>query len=234
MLYSLGRFVHQFIPQYCIGCKTPISLSMHGICEQCLDQIEYSRSNCPICSSFINGESDCSVCTEREFYIDKHISITEYSGIIKKMLHAVKFDNNRHVIKQINKLICQTLKAANIIFDFITEVPIEKQNKWQRGYNQSGLMAKAAAKAVNMPFVKTLKINKSSKNQKELNYSDRFIAIIDKYNCIATHLIQDKAILIIDDVFTTGATLNECARVLKKDGASPVFSISLARVRKIA
>ena len=77
-----------------------------------------------------------------------------------------------------------------------------------------------------------LKINKRYKSQKELSYSHRFITIIGKFSLKEKKDISGKNILIADDVFTTGATLNECARVLKENGAAKVYTISIARVRK--
>ena len=233
MLHQIKSFFNQFFPQYCVHCKKPVLITDNTLCSQCLGEIEYTQNCCPRCSSYTEEQSYCEICNDREFYIDKHISIAEYTGVIKNIVYALKFKNNVSIMHHINHIMLNAAGEFKIKSDIITCVPIEKKNKWRRGFNQSQLMAVALANSMQISFLNLLKINKKFKNQKELSYTNRFLAIIDKYALQKNQDLSGKQILIVDDVFTTGATLNECARVLKNNGAEKVYTISLARVRKI-
>jgi competence protein ComFC len=104
-----------------------------------------------------------------------------------------------------------------------------KKKERARGYNQSALIAEGIAKALGKPFKLLLREKENSMVQRDLNYTERFINVIDRYEIIENSRIIDKNILVVDDVFTTGATLNECSRSLITGGAEKVFTFALAR-----
>ena len=112
--------------------------------------------------------------------------------------------------------------------DIVTSVPINRIKKWRRGFNQSELIAKAVAERMGKQYRILLKDRYKFKTQKKLSYRDRFLNILNRYKIINEKFIRGKNILVIDDIFTTGATLNECARILLSAGASKVYSLTMA------
>ena len=106
---------------------------------------------------------------------------------------------------------------------------MNRVKKWERGFNQSELIAKRLSATLNKPYLSILKEKSSYKTQKTLGYRERFLNIMDRYKIQNIKKIKGKNILIIDDVFTTGATINECARIIKSFGAENVYSLTIAR-----
>jgi predicted amidophosphoribosyltransferase len=98
-----------------------------------------------------------------------------------------------------------------------------------RGYNQSELLAVSMSKASGIPFLRLLREKKGSSHQREFSSSARYINVIDRYETLGEYNLSEKTILLIDDVFTTGATINECSRILSSAGVRSVFSLTVAR-----
>lgn len=114
-------------------------------------------------------------------------------------------------------------------FDVITWVPIHGRRKWKRGYDQSELLAQRIGNKLGMPCVKLLKKVRHTKAQSGLNgESERRANVLGAYALLPDVQVEGKRILLVDDVVTTGATLSECARILRMAGAVQVFCVTLA------
>ena len=114
-------------------------------------------------------------------------------------------------------------------YDIIGAVPIHKKRKDERGYNQSELIAKELAKSIpNLEYKKILTKTKNNKRQSELNKEERIQNVKDVYEIQNKPIIKNKKIVLFDDIYTTGNTVNECSRVLKENGAKEVLAITLA------
>ncbi len=228
-MISLYGFLSDLIfPSKCIGCGTPVPLNRHNVCSECLDNIDYVKECCTKCSGIITN-GNCTICSDRIFYPEKNISITDYNGVIRKMLRNYKFKKNRRIKSHLSAIACRKLLCEQIDADLITFVPINKKKKARRGYNQSELISKIIAKKMNLKHIKLLEERKPVKSQKTLGYRERFLNVINRYYTVNSKSIKGKNVLIIDDIFTTGATINECARILLEAGASKVFSLTIAR-----
>ncbi len=220
-------------PSHCISCGKSISFNQYNVCTDCLHSVSSITSplNCQICDGMLMDKT-CPFCSQREIYIDKNISLFEYSGSIKIMLQNLKFNHMKLLYKPICSRIGKELDRITIKPDIITYVPMNRRKKWKRGYNQAELFAKEIGKMMNIPLVSLLKEAKTSKKQSDLQYTDRFLHVIDRYSVKQSKDCKNKKILLVDDIFTTGATINECARLLKKNGAAYVFSLTVARSGK--
>ncbi|MBN2401082.1 MAG: ComF family protein [Spirochaetes bacterium] len=119
------------------------------------------------------------------------------------------------------------------LIDVVTCVPINRKKKAERGFNQSEVIARELAKNIQKAYHPFLREKHNYKTQRKLGYRDRFLNILGRYAVKNPDLnrkyIKGKKIIIIDDVFTTGATINECARILKSFGADRVYSLTIAR-----
>jgi len=215
-------------PCRCVSCGDPVSSSMNHLCLKCRSSMTVPENACSICSGTVN-DGLCSICGDRMFYPAAHASLFHYEKVSKAAIHSLKFDGMKHIYKIFIPFICKKMEEFNVKFDIITSVPMNRKKLVKRGYNQSKLLAKGVCRKTGIDFYELLEEQKNTMQQRSLNYSERFINVIDRYETVNNAKFQNKVILLIDDVFTTGATINECSRKLILSGASKVFSITLVR-----
>jgi len=225
MLYSILDILS---PSHCVICGKPVSSPEYNICKSCADNIKLIKDGCPVCSGSVK-DGYCKICSERTFYPTKNITLAEYSGVMKELLHKLKFNGMRRLHVPIGLLAMKELSRQDVRADIITSVPMNARKRWKRGFNQSELIAKLISKKSNIPYRTLLKEKRKTVTQRELGLRHRFINVINRYRVIKGAIIQNRSVLILDDVFTTGATINECARILRAAGARDVFSITIAR-----
>lgn len=217
-------------PTRCVVCGAPISLIDNCLCLSCLNSIEYISTKCEICS----GEVDhgcCTICSNKKWYISKNLALAEYTGTIKEVLHIYKFQGRKRLHKQLGNLAYRELIERNLDYDLLTSVPMNRAKKWKRGYNQSELIAWELARRTGKKYCSILVERPGSRTQKELRYNERFLNILDRYEIKNESAMEGKRVLLIDDVITTGATINECARILRLHGAVEVYSLTIARAQ---
>jgi len=193
-----------------------------------MEDILFVSGQCEICSGEL-ADNICSICSGRKLFIDKNIAVAEYSGVMKEVLHHYKFNKNRRLSGLIAELVYGKVIQYADLFDLITCVPIDRKKKWDRGFNQCELIAKAIGKRLKKEYCPVLKEKHHNAAQRKLRYRERFLNVLGRYRIHKARRITGKNILIIDDIFTTGATINECARILKASGAGKVYSLTIAR-----
>ena len=185
-------------------------------CKNCKRKLEYYKSDC--------REFVC-----KGVYFDALIFSYKYQNIIRSLLLSFKFSNKSYLYS----LLAQELKSRIkdfcvskcIKIDYIISVPISYQRYLERGYNQSFLLAKAVSKHIDVPLIRFCLIKiKHNKRQSELNHSLRVANTQGVYTITIKSIIKNKTILLIDDIYTTGATINECSRLLKEAGAKCVIA----------
>lgn len=178
--------------------------------------------------------------TETGFYrknFNEHIYFFKYEGLIRKQILDYKFNGKSYKYKMLSNFIIKNFilndkKAFQILsdYDIIIPVPISKKRLRERGYNQSELIAKEIARSLKIKLEKgclykiknTIEQSKLDKKQRENNINDVYI-IKNKEN------IVNKKILLLDDIFTTGNTVNECSRVLRQANPSKIGIITIAK-----
>ena len=165
-------------------------------------------------------------------YFNKHAYIFKYRGKIRELLIDYKFNNKAYLYKTFSYVI---LNNPNIItfmneYEVIIPVPIHKQRYNHRGYNQSELIAKEISKCLSTKFLSNVLIKtKNNSAQSSLNKIERFSNVKDVYKIKNINLIKGKKILLIDDIYTTGNTVNECSKVLKESGATEIGILTISK-----
>ena len=198
---------------------------------------------CGICGK-INKKHLCVKCANRikkyeiyriekvnNKYFDYQIKVLKYENEIRSKIIDYKFNEKAYLYKTFGKITLNNEKIYSFLkkYDIMLCVPMYISKKMQRGYNQSELIAKEIArttgfKYINRNLVKIKNTKKQStltKNQREENVKNAFVVKnVDK--------IKNKKIILFDDIYTTGSTVNECSKVLKKAGAKEIVVLTLA------
>ena len=215
-------------PAYCVSCNRPVSNAMNGVCNECRNRVEYVHGGCSRCGA----ESDaltCDICADRIFFPSRSLIVAEYRGVMKDAVCALKFHGAPCVSGFLASRGKTLLHDEGIIPDIVTCVPMNRAKKKKRGYNQAELSARQLASLMELPFGLFLRENNGMMSQKKLSVRERFIHVIGRYRVVGEKHFHSKKVLLVDDVFTTGATLNECSRLLLEFGASEVYALTFAR-----
>ncbi|MEJ5226688.1 ComF family protein [Thermodesulfovibrio sp.] len=217
MKSSLRRHLYELIfPESCPICRKKSNWEVSPFCKECWLSIEKFS-----CHKITTGKFD------KEFwrYIKSLHSFGSYEGTLKEAIHYFKYEKIKRLGKELGKLMCQ-IPLINI--DILIPVPLTKNKLLQRGFNQSAILTNYLSKCWNKPLnLVTLFKIKDTLEQASLEAKYRTYNVKDAYNVI--HSLRDLRIGLVDDVVTTGATLTECAKLLKKAGAKEIHAITLAR-----
>lgn len=196
---------------------------------------------CPYCAKVIEkNEYACRDCKKK--MPDKSIigyalggyetvAPFPYDGIFAKAVKDFKFRENPSYAKALAfPLACSVIEAFGAgSIDMITCVPMHKVNLKQRGYNQSDLLARECSEILSIPYIKCIEKHKQNRLQHTLKGKERRENVRGVFKVTDKALVKDKNILIIDDIFTTGSTLGECCRVLKKANCGHIFCAVLCK-----
>ena len=208
-----------------------INLIYPNVCGIC-DKIS-KEDLCKKCEIKLNEIAKFKIDKYKNKNFNKHIYIFRYEGNIKDRLINFKFNDKIYIYKAFvnfiikNKKICRFLKN----YDIIIPVPIHYKRRIKRGYNQSALIAKEIAKNDNsIEYIDNVLLKqKNNKPQSTKNKKDRQQNVIGAYYIKNEYKIYNKKILLLDDIYTTGSTVNECAKMLKEHGAAIVDVITIAK-----
>ena len=200
-----------------------------GICGK-LDK----NSLCNKCKIRLQKNALCKIedYKNTSSYFDEHIYLFQYTGEIRDTILKYKFNEKSYIYRTFlefiknNEKICAQIKK----YDIIIPVPVSKKRFKQRGYNQSALIAKNLAKTLNIDYKENVLVKiKDNKPQSEMGQDKRKSNVKGVYTIKNKEIINQKKILLIDDIFTTGNTVNECAKVLIENSANNVGIFTIAK-----
>ena len=187
-------------------------------CKICKKKLEYTK-----------GELVSNIILNKHF--DYLISSYKYKGIIRKFILDFKFEDKKYLVDFLSSKISEIIKnfLIDTEIDYVLYVPISLRRFYERGYNQSYLLAYKISKEINIPLVKygIIKI-KHNKRQSELSHKERVSNIKNVYKVNKLYNFEGKSVLLIDDIYTTGNTVNECSRILKECGVKRIVVATVA------
>ena len=196
---------------------------------------------CGICGK-LNKSFLCNKCykileNDANFNIEKklsyeHIYLFKYEGLIRRLIIEYKFKDKSYLYKTIVNFLLKNKKMFEIIksYDTIIPVPISKKRKKTRGYNQTYLIAKDIANSVGIKLEDRVLFKiKDLIEQSKVNKEDRLENIKGVYEIRNAKRIINKKILLFDDIYTTGSTVNECCRILKKANPDKIGVLTVAK-----
>lgn len=154
-----------------------------------------------------------------------------HRGVIREAVQALKYDNARQVAVPLGARMAQHLAAQGWTIDMIIPVPLHTTRLAERGYNQSQLLGEQVARDMALPCVPSaLHRDRSTHSQVTISAAERLVNVKSAFSA-APDLVNHRAVLIIDDVFTTGATLSACAEALLAAGAAAVYGLTVTAAR---
>ena len=220
-------------PAKCRVCEAFLEVtSIPYICANCWHDIQFLEPPwCDICGT-PNVDGRCDKCATSPPRYGKLRSIAFYQTTLQQAIHLFKFEKKKVFAQHLIQLVNAYMPADCCIaeYDFILPVPIHKKRLRERGFNQATLLAKGIAQAEGVPILTdTLVRHRHTVAQSNLGMEARQQNIIGAFEIRNSHVIHNKRILIIDDVFTTGATIREAVNELWKADPAEVDVLTLAR-----
>lgn len=213
----------------CLLCGKEIFTDL-GFCEECAKSVVFNDGKtCKRCGVGIDGEEDyCGNCAFDKVYFDKSYAVFSYEGAIQSAILQMKFNARGRYAKILAKYLALLATKNDLQFDAVCFPPMSARSKRQRFYNQSDLLARYFCQIMDCSdkYVDAIAKVKETERQERLSKADRKQNLIGAFGVKAD--VKGKRVLIIDDVKTTGATLNECAKVLKRNGAVSVVGLTVS------
>lgn len=199
-------------------------------CADCHRSLQRVTNNlCPRCGTPKSKDFVCANCRDRCYVFDGLRAYAIYSGALRNAIHRLKYQRDIALAETLSCYLVELYHETRWEIDLIVPVPLGVVRKRERGYNQAALIAYPFALAVQIPCSsKTLRRIKGTSSQVDLGYAQRIENVKNAF-WADPQKVAEKAILIVDDVTSTGATLNACAEALKNAGAKAVFGFVVAR-----
>lgn len=203
--------------------------SRYRICASCLNKLPYVGDKiCLNCGSPIDDESDyCLRCQNNESSFKLCRAPFEYDGLAVAMIRGLKFSGKKYLAETLAAFMADAFLERGMSAEIAVFVPMTEKELKVRGFNQSELLAQEVANRLNMPLLPALVKIKDTSEQKSLGARDRAKNLEGAFSCVVPQ-VKRHSILLIDDIFTTGATSNECAKALLKAGAREVSVLTAA------
>lgn len=225
--YLDKRFWLDFLfPNRCAFCGKIINWDL-CCCEKCAEKIPYvDEKLCEKC-----GKPEC-VC-EREIHYDRCFSVAWYDERMKAAVVKFKSESPENFAGFFSERLAEMINKSELPqIDVITAVPMSKKSRAQRGYNQAFEIAKCMGGFLGIKASDNILVKKNTTfSQHRLSYIERTQKVKGVYGFSGKADVRDKTILLCDDIITTGSTLDECAKVLKENGAKYVICATAANTR---
>lgn len=225
-------------PPLCIGCEKHLSGEENLICHNCIKNIKIHNSFfCPVCLARLNEPK--LICNHKKEKFGGYpfvlASATDYGNpAVNKLLYFLKYRGFSSSVPILNNILENYLKPFRSFFhennSVITPVPLHIFKKWQRGFNQAEILSDTASKVLGLKTKKLLKKVKCGKSQaRSKSFEKRLENVRGAFEIVDQKEAEGKNIILVDDVFTSGATSKEAIKVLKSAGAKKIIVLVLAK-----
>ncbi|MFC2160670.1 phosphoribosyltransferase family protein [Acidobacteriota bacterium] len=227
-----------FFPSFCKLCSKPLEKKKDRVvCRRCFTSlIQRSSSFCLSCGHFFQDAAEprlCVKCLEKKPNYSLHRSCGHYSGKLKDLILLFKYRGYKVLGRDLAQFMLKTLGTSEEIWwgvDALVPVPLHPKRQRHRGFNQAFLLARVMAREKNKILIRKCLIKvKNSPPQTVVEAQERGKNVKGAFAVKNARNIKDKVILLVDDVYTTGATVKECCRNLLQAGAKEVRVITLAQ-----
>lgn len=215
-----------FFPQHCFLCGEVIE-PRRQMCPACAEKAPFILPPvCPLCG---RSEDNC-ICRGRRRHFERCVSPFYHDGVAKGGISYLKRQGYRLTVDGFAAHMAEMVRReyGGIPFCCVTSVPLHPADRRERGFDQSALLAHALAQRSGIPYVPLLRKIMRTRPQKELSALERSGNLLGVFDVEPMADLEGKTVLLVDDVITTGATLDECAKMLKIYGAGEVYAVTAA------
>lgn len=219
---------------YCICCGGPIHETVpYSICPECMKKIKWAKGRtCVKCGKPLQSwyyPDTCIDCTMNRHFFEKGFTCASYGEIEKKIIYDLKYNEKSYLGSKIAELMADKLKNSMIRPDCILPVPLHKAKLLARGYNQAELIGLNLSKLTYIKYRKDILSRiKNTEPMNKLSFQERKNNLKNAFFVEKPEEIRNKSILLVDDVYTTGSTGDECSKVLLSSGAKRVWILTFA------
>ena len=240
----LRSFFAVLFPSECRLCNTSLlNISRLPVCDECLALIHPLRASvCVLCgerlapAQLLMGDGQCVHCRQLPPAFARAVSFGEYEGELRGLIHLLKYESVTPAAPVLGGMlataILELLSACESSLPIIVPVPLHRGKRRERGFNQAELIARAAVQQLPQPLeiaTRVLVRHRRTESQVGLTREQRVENLRGAFRVVDRAKVAGRNVIVVDDVMTTGATLSECARVLKRAGAEQVWAATVAR-----
>lgn len=236
----IERLFQFLLPPQCHCCEKFLEEGQKGICSDCLSKIQWIEPPfCSVCGTpFISKEVEthpCGACMTRKKYFTMARALGCYEGSLKEAIHRWKYQEKTYLTSFWGDWMAEGLYHYwdSKMFDLLIPVPLHTQRLRERGFNQALLLVKVLSRRTGIPYRnRVLQKIRPTLPQVHLSGVERERGVRGSFHINGREALEGKSILLVDDVYTTGATVNECSKVLLAGGAERVDVLTLAHAIK--
>jgi len=214
-----------FYPPNCTICHSVLQTEERVVCEKCWQQIPRVDSQKDIVAEIQHS-------LKSPIFFTQVYPIWQFEGPIQQIIHLLKYQNYQILARRMGEFMAEKISALPISVQDIVliPVPLHKTRVRERGYNQSHLLCEYIASRLSIRFTDGILIrNRYTQSQTKLDAANRQKNVQEAFQVVAPDHVNGKMVILVDDVITTGATMNACASALSKSGASEIYLVSAAK-----
>jgi competence protein ComFC len=223
-----------FFPAHCVGCATAVESGW--FCPDCERDIRFvTEPRCETCSQPHAAVMDryvCVNCRGRAFHFECAVAVLQSRGVMRELIHRLKYGGELWLEEILVSFLARGLEDPRLdgeVIDAVVPVPLHALRRREREFNQAEVLARGLARRENLVFLDALRRVRHTVTQTHFDRRRRMQNLRDAFELRQNVTVQGKHLLLVDDVLTTGSTLDECARVLLEAGAESVRALTVAR-----
>jgi len=238
----LKSWLDYLYPPRCLLCRKLLG-GGEFVCDPCLESLFSETEACPICAYAYGSGRECPECSHRELYIDGMLALGPYGGNLKRLIQDFKYQGKKELVNLFTPYLVRGINARIQLGQWLVPcgvipIPLCAGRLEERGFNQAELLAEEAASQLGLPLMNVLVRVKDTESQARLGRRERAVNLQGAFRLREEKLSdalkekpisQVKSLLLIDDIFTSGATMNEAARVLRQGGVEILYAAVIGR-----
>lgn len=224
-------------PRHCAACGTDVDRADSLVCWECFRNIELVEGAlCTYCGLKAEGTFTqafvCGNCHDHQPAFERARVAGRFQGVLRDLLHAFKYKHSVWLCRDLTDLLhgCVLTHFCAAEIDVVIPVPLAAVKRRSRSYNQAALLAHALARRLKRPYCGAALVRiRDTPSQTRLSAAARHANMLGAFKVTAPEWVRGRTVLLLDDVMTTGATLHEAARALRKAGAAHIWAVAVAR-----
>src|ERR1700722_794558 len=236
MRILLDTLLELFYPSNCVGCGYPQAAGTL-LCDKCKETSPRIRAPyCRCCSrpfqGLIMGEFTCPNCEDRTPAFDCAVSNYQAKGVLRDLIHRFKYGRQFYLRRVLTQYLVEAMQDVRIQAnpaDCLVPVPLHPTRLRERGFNQADVLAEVLSQRTRLPILRCLERRRYTNTQTRFDRVERMQNLRNAFALRKSSDVRGKHLVLLDDVLTTGSTLNECALVLRAAGAESIRAITVAR-----